>query len=159
MKKVRFGVSLPWMSEGGVQGREFIKNITDYLDTLDNIYESVWIADHLVPDTEPMNLDVPECLTLTSYLLPQYPNLKFGQMVLCNNYRNPALVAKMSSTLQVLSGGRLILGLGAGWHHEEYKQYGYEYPSPRKRIKQLEEAVQIIRMMWKEDDVTFHGKY
>ena len=57
----------------------------------------------------------------------------------------------MSSTLQVLSEGRFILGIGAGWYQEEYKQYGYEYLSPRKRIEQLEEAVQIIKMMWTDD--------
>jgi alkanesulfonate monooxygenase SsuD/methylene tetrahydromethanopterin reductase-like flavin-dependent oxidoreductase (luciferase family) len=126
------------------------------------------MPDHFIPSIMPIypgldessfNNDYLECLTTTSYLLPLYPNLKFGQMVIGNNYRNPALLAKMSSTLQVLSGGRFILGIGAGWYQEEYKQYGYDFSSPRKRVRQLEEAVQIIKMMWTKDDVTFHGKH
>ena len=159
MRKVRFGVAIPWIAENSTQGTEFIQNITRYLESVDKVYESAWFADHLIPNTEPINLDVPECLTTISYLLPQHPNLKFGALVLCNNYRNPALVAKMSSTLQALSDGRFILGIGAGWHKEEYRQYGYKYPSGRTRVEQLEEAVQIIRMMWREDGVTFHGKH
>ena len=159
MSKVRFGVGISRLSDDGSQGKDHIQNIYKYLDSIDDVYESAWVSDHLIPTVEPYYIDYFECLTLTSYLLPQYPNLKFGQIVLCNNYRNPALLAKMSSTLQVLSEGRFILGIGAGWYQEEYKQYGYEFPSSRTRIKQLEEAVQIIKMMWTEDVVTFHGKH
>lgn len=168
MSKVSFGIAIAPDPEDNSRGREYFQKIIEYLDSLDNVYESVWLPDHLVPDSSAMygrineqsfSVDYLECLTTTSYLLPLYPNLKFGQIVLCNNYRDPALLAKMSSTLQVLSGGRFILGIGAGWFQEEYRQYGYEFPSPRTRIRQLEEAVQIIKMMWEEDGVTFHGKH
>jgi alkanesulfonate monooxygenase SsuD/methylene tetrahydromethanopterin reductase-like flavin-dependent oxidoreductase (luciferase family) len=157
--KPRFGIGLFTFPLDNSRGTEYTSYLHKYLDALPEEYESAWIPDHLIPSIEPLSRDYLECLTTTSYLLPQYPNLKFGQIVLCNNFRNPALLAKMSSTLQVLSGGRFILGIGAGWKQEEYKQYGYEYPSPRARIKQLEEAVQIIKMMWEEDGVTFHGKH
>ncbi|HEW94029.1 MAG TPA: LLM class flavin-dependent oxidoreductase, partial [Thermoprotei archaeon] len=83
----------------------------------------------------------------------------FGHIVLCNSYRNPALLAKMTATLQVLSNGRYILGIGAGWKIDEYIAYGYPFPPPRVRIGQLEEAVQIIRRMWTEESVSFRGKY
>ena len=159
MSKLKFGVFSALDSEDISKGKNHIKNITKYFDTLDDKYESVWLPDHLIPEMKPFSRDYLECLTTTSYLISQYPNLKFGQLVLGNNYRNPALLAKISSTLQVLSGGRFILGIGAGWYKEEYKQYGYKYSSSRTRIKQLEEAVQIIKMMWKEDEVTFHGEH
>ena len=168
MSKVRFGVGIWIDSEGICHGREHVQNITKYLDSLNNVYEEVWLNDHFIPSVLPIypkvtkqafGNDFLECLTTTSYLLPLYPKLKFGQVVLGNNYRNPALLAKMSSTLQVLSGGRLILGIGAGWYQEDYRQYGYEYLSNRVRIRQLEEAVQIIKLMWEKDDVTFHGKH
>lgn len=158
MSQVRFGVTLSGFPEDGSSGT-IIQDTKNYLAELPNEFESAWITDHLIPMAEPYSTDYLECLTTISYLLPQYPNLKFGQIVLCNNYRNPALLAKMSSTLQVLSGGRFILGIGAGWYQEEYKQYGYKFLSPRTRIKQLEEAVQIIKMMWIKDGATFHGKH
>jgi alkanesulfonate monooxygenase SsuD/methylene tetrahydromethanopterin reductase-like flavin-dependent oxidoreductase (luciferase family) len=161
LSKVRFGIIVALDAEDLSQGKNHIKNTKKYLDNLSKTFESVWIPDHLIPTSESpvYSRDFLECLTTTSYLLPLYPHLKFGQIVLCNNFRNPALLAKICSTLQVLSEGRFILGIGAGWFQEEYKQYGYEYSSPRTRIKQLEEAVQIIKMMWKEDGVTFHGKH
>jgi len=169
MSNVRFGVILAPDPEDSSRGKEHGKNILEYLDCLDDAYESAWLPDHFIPTIDPTRFngiteqaysnDYLECLTTTSYLLPLYPNLKFGQLVLCNRYRNPALLAKMSSTLQVLSGGRLIIGIGAGWYKEEYEQYGYDFPSPRTRVRQLEEAVQIIKMMWEEDGVTFHGRH
>ncbi len=159
MSKIRFGVGISPHPEDKSQEKHHLQNIYNLLDSIDSSYESAWIPDHFMPTMEPYETDYYECLTLTSYLLPKYPNLKFGQIVLGNNYRNPALLAKMSSTLQELSNRRFILGIGAGWFQQDYQQYGYEFPSPRKRIKQLEEAVQIIKKMWTEDETTFHGKY
>jgi len=159
MSKIKFGVHLPYYPDDESRGKQHTQNIYKYLDSLDKVYDSVWLCDHLIPDTSPINREVLECLTTTSYLMPQYPKLKFGSLVLCNNYRNPALLAKMSSSLQVLSEGRYILGIGAGWYQEEYRQYGYKFLSARKRISQLEEAIQIIKLMWTEDEVNFHGKY
>ena len=111
------------------------------------------------PNEQTYSVDYLECITTTSYLLALFPKLKFGTLVLCNNFRNPALLAKMSSNLQVISDGRFILGLGAGWFPEEHKQYGFEYPKPKARIERLEESIQIIKKMWIEDGVTFHGKH
>ena len=85
--------------------------------------------------------------------------LRFGNAVLCQSFRNPALLAKMAATLQFMSGGRFILGLGAGWHEEEYQAYGYEFPSAPVRVEQLEEAIQIIQIMWREETATFQGRH
>jgi alkanesulfonate monooxygenase SsuD/methylene tetrahydromethanopterin reductase-like flavin-dependent oxidoreductase (luciferase family) len=72
----------------------------------------------------------------------------------CQSFRNPALLAKMGATLQFLSGGRFILGLGAGWNEEEYRAYGYDFPPARVRVAQLEETVQIIIAMWTQERAT-----
>jgi len=80
-------------------------------------------------------------------------------MVTCNGYRNPALLAKMASTVDVMSHGRLDFGIGAGWHEHEFQAYGYEYPDGPTRLRQLRDAVQIILKMWDEQEAVFEGKY
>jgi len=85
--------------------------------------------------------------------------VKLGQVVTCNSYRNPALLAKMLSTLDVISNGRIELGIGAGWHEEEYMQYGYDFPLTVVRIEQLDEAVSVIKAMWSKQKASFKGKY
>ena len=79
--------------------------------------------------------------------------------MLAQSFRNPALVAKMGATLQVLSGGHFVLGMGAGWHAEEYHAYGYAFPSPGTRVEQLDEALQLIRALWTHESVTFAGQH
>ena len=79
--------------------------------------------------------------------------------MLSQSYRNPALLAKMAASLQLLTGGRFILGLGAGWHDEEYRAYGYEYPGGGVRVAQLGEAIEVIRALWTQSPATYHGTY
>jgi alkanesulfonate monooxygenase SsuD/methylene tetrahydromethanopterin reductase-like flavin-dependent oxidoreductase (luciferase family) len=86
--------------------------------------------------------------TILTYLMARYPKLRFGPTVLCQLNRSPALVAKEAAVLQLLSGGRLILGIGAGWKENESLAYGYKFPGAKVRLDQLEETVQIIRKMW-----------
>lgn len=100
-----------------------------------------------------------ECWTSLTWAAARYPRVKVGQLVLAVGWRNPALLAHMAATLQVLSGGRLILGIGGGWREEEYAAYGYEFPSAADRIGQLEEAVEIMKLMWTEPVPSFNGKY
>jgi alkanesulfonate monooxygenase SsuD/methylene tetrahydromethanopterin reductase-like flavin-dependent oxidoreductase (luciferase family) len=108
-------------------------------------FQSVWIPDHLMDaDHRPY----PEALTTLSYLSAIYSEFLFGTVVLGQSYRNPALLAKMSATLQHLSGNRFVLGIGAGWKEDEYLAYGYNFPSPAVRIAQLAEVVQICKTMW-----------
>ena len=85
--------------------------------------------------------------------------VEIGALVTCNSYRNPALLAKMASTVDVLSHGRLDFGIGAGWYEHEYNAYGYPYPDGPERLRMLREALQIIHAMWTDDYATFEGKY
>src|SRR5207253_706287 len=85
--------------------------------------------------------------------------IRLGQMVTCNSYRPPSLLAKMASCIDVMSHGRLILGIGAGWYQHEYEAYGYEYPETPERLRMLREALQVIKAMWTEDEASFDGRY
>jgi alkanesulfonate monooxygenase SsuD/methylene tetrahydromethanopterin reductase-like flavin-dependent oxidoreductase (luciferase family) len=90
---------------------------------------------------------------------PACPTLKFGASVLCQSYRNPGLLAKTAANLQLITGGRFLFGIGAGWMEEEYQAYNFDFPKPAVRIAQLEEAVQIVKKLWTESPASFEGKY
>jgi probable F420-dependent oxidoreductase len=121
-------------------------------------YESLWLDDHFWFPTRPdeSHLDV---LTALSALGVATQRLILGPLVLCQSYRSPALLAKMAVTLAQVSGERLTLGLGAGWMEEEYRAYGYAFPSPRERHEQLAETVEIVRRMWRERRATYAGEH
>ena len=121
-------------------------------------FDSLWAPDHFYAFEDPANPWL-ECWTVLTWLAARFPTMKVGQVVLAVGYRNPALLAKMAATLQELSGGRLILGIGAGWRAEEYEAYGYDFPATVVRVKQLDEAVQIMRLMWTESTPTFKGEH
>lgn len=122
-------------------------------------FDSVWIADHFYGFDAAKKEGFLEAWTTLTWLAAKFDHVDLAHHVLGHGYRNPALIAKMASTLQVLTGGRFILGIGAGWREEEYKAYGYEFPSTATRLHQLEEVVQICRAMWTEEHPSFHGKY
>jgi alkanesulfonate monooxygenase SsuD/methylene tetrahydromethanopterin reductase-like flavin-dependent oxidoreductase (luciferase family) len=118
-------------------------------------FHGAWLIDHLqFGDT-----DVLEAFTTLSYMAARHPEPMFGHMVVCQSFRNPALVAKMGATLQLLSGGRFILGVGAGWHEEEYRAYGYDFPPAGVRVTQLDEALRIIKALWTQERPTLEGRY
>lgn len=119
---------------------------------------SLWLADHMWARGMP-DLEYLECWTTLTALAMRTTRLRLGTLVLCNSYRNPALVAKMASTFDRISGGRLELGIGAGWMDEEYRGYGYNFPSTRVRIEQLEEGLEVIERLFQESRSTFQGKY
>ena len=85
--------------------------------------------------------------------------IRLGQMVSCTSYRPPTLTAKITASIDVISGGRLDWGVGAGWYDHEYKAYGYDFPAPKVRIGMLHEAVEIVMKMWSEADISYEGKY
>lgn len=99
-----------------------------------------------------------ECLTTLSALSAQTRRIRLGA-ILCNTFRNPALVAKTAASLDVMSNGRLEMGFSAGWFEEEHNAYGIEFPPPATRVAMLEETIQIVRRMWLEKEATFKGKY
>jgi len=117
-------------------------------------YDSIWLADHLMGQKP-----ILECWTTLSALSSLTRTIRLGTMVLCNSYRNPAILAKMAATLDNASGGRVELGIGAGWKEEEYVGYGYEFPSPSERVRQLEEALIIMDKLWKDSPASFEGKH
>jgi len=161
MVGVRFGLRIPTFPVDGSGDKEFFNQILGFLTELEGSFDSAWVDDHFVPWATFISANAPtlESFTSISYLSGVFRRLTFGNIVLCNSYRNPALLAKMGATLQTLTGGRFILGIGAGWKEDEYIAYGYAFPPPKVRIQQLEEGVQVIRRMWTEDLVTFKGRY
>jgi len=158
---VTFGWRIPDFPLDGSSAEEFRAQILAYLDAIHGHFETAWVGDHFFPWMESVeqNTSTIEAWTTLTYVLGKYPLLKGGTIVLSQGYRPPALLAKMAANLQWLSGGRFILGIGAGWKENEYRAYGYDYPSTGERIAQLEEALQVIRKMWTEDSPTFEGQY
>lgn len=161
MSDVKFGWRIPSFPVDGSETSAFINQIMGSLEEIDGVFDSAWISDHLVPwaQFQSVETDTLESWTTLSYMTAVFKKLDFGSLVLCNSYRNPALLAKMGATLDAFSGGRFILGIGAGWKEDEYRAYNYNFQKASVRIQQLEEAVQIIKKMWTKDAVTFDGKY
>jgi len=158
---VKFGLRIPSFPADGSGSVEFVEQILRFVGELELIFDSAWVDDHFVPWADFISINTPtlESFTTVSYLSGVFKKLMFGNIVLCNSYRSPALLAKMGATLQTLTKGRFILGIGAGWKEDEYIAYGYKFPPPKVRIQMLEEGVQIIRKIWTEDSATFKGKY
>jgi F420-dependent oxidoreductase-like protein len=122
-------------------------------------YDSIWVYDHFHTVPTPEQATVFECWMITAGLARDTKRVNIGQMVTCNGYRNPALLAKMASTVDVASHGRLYCGLGAGWYEHEWRAYGFGFPETRDRMRAFREACGIITQMWLEDRPTFHGEY
>ncbi|MFN2273803.1 MAG: LLM class flavin-dependent oxidoreductase [Anaerolineales bacterium] len=155
MAGLKFGVIAELVARGGVSSASLLEDNCRTIDLLLGQFESVWFDDHFQKDKDP----VFESWTSLTYLASRYPDLKFGNLVLCQSYRNPGLLAKMMATLQVLSKGRYIAGLGTGWKEDEYLAYNYPFPPFRERFEQLSELVQILRLMWNESPATFEGRH
>jgi F420-dependent oxidoreductase-like protein len=122
-------------------------------------FNSAWLVDHFHTVPVPSQEVTFECWTTTAALARDTTRIRLGQMVSCNGYRNPALLAKMASTVDVLSHGRLNFGIGSGWYEHEYRAYGYDYPDAPERLRYLREAIQVIRAMWTQEEAVFEGKY
>jgi len=124
-------------------------------------YDTVYLSDHIVLGSRPQEAAIPrlEVLTTIAGLATITRRIRFGQLVLCNSFRNPALLAKMGATIDVISSGRFELGIGAGWHRREHEAYGYPFPKHDIRLEQLSEGVEIIKRMWTEDSPSFDGKH
>src|SRR5436305_3982633 len=113
-------------------------------------FHSIWLYDHFHTVPFPSQEVTFECWISTAALARDTKRVRIGQMVTCNSYRNPALLAKMASTVDALSHGRLDFGIGAGWHEHEYRAYGYDYLDAPERLRRLREALKVILAMWKE---------
>ncbi len=155
MRPVTFGLVLPAGSPTRAGRATFVADLNRALSLVAGHFSSAWMIDHLQDGGD----DMLESFTTISYLAALYPQLMFGQTVVCQSFRNPALLAKMGATLQLMSGGRFILGLGAGWNEDEYRAYGYAFPPAPVRVAQLEETIQIVKAMWTQEQASFQGTY
>lgn len=115
----------------------------------------LWFVDHLQQGEMPYL----ECWTQMVHTSARFPDLTVGPIVLCQSYRNPGQLANMAATLQFLSQGKLIFGIGAGWKEDEYLAYNYEFPRPGVRLTQLAEALDVIKALWTGERVTVEGEY
>ncbi|MFI5610263.1 LLM class F420-dependent oxidoreductase [Amycolatopsis sp. NPDC051903] len=121
-------------------------------------FTTIWAPDHFIP-FGPSGSFVFEAWTTLAALARETGTARLGQLVTGNGYRNPALLAKMASTLDVIAGGRLTFGIGAGWYEDEYRAFGYDFPGAGERLRRLEESLQIIAELWTGNPATFAGRY
>jgi probable F420-dependent oxidoreductase len=122
-------------------------------------FESLWASDHFLIHPDAVDVDCLEVWTLLTAIAVDTKKLRFGPMVTSQSYRNPCLAAKMAASIDNISKGRLYFGVGAGWKEVEYKAYGYSFPSPGARVRQLDEALTIARQLWTKPKADFKGKY
>jgi F420-dependent oxidoreductase-like protein len=122
-------------------------------------YDHLWVYDHV--ETVPQRVPEPmfEAWSMMAALTEITTKPRLGQLVTCAGYRSPALLAKTAATVDVMSGGRLIFGIGAGWFDEEYHSHGWTYPPDGQRLELLEETIQVARALWTEPEATFHGRH
>lgn len=156
-ERPRFGYNTP----AGVRGAErinpptFVRDLARVCDVASEHFDAFWVPDHVMRgDTFRL-----ECWTQLTWLAARYPAQQLGTVVLSNSYRHPPLLAKMAATLQEFSGGRLVLGYGAGWLEDEYRAYGWPFPPTRIRIEQMVEGIQAMRAMWTSSPATFDGTH
>ena len=127
-------------------------------------WDGIWFADHFMPmaDVEPGKpaLDPTlECWAVLAALAVAVPRVRIGSLVCGNTYRHPAVLAKQAAAVDVISGGRLVLGLGAGWQENEHEAYGIEFSTVKGRLDRLEEACQVVRSLLSEERTTFEGEH
>jgi len=124
--------------------------------------DSVWLADHFMfPDKDDPSKEKPvfDCFVALGAIAASTSRIRIGELVVGVPYRNPALLAKMLTTLDVIAHGRSIVGLGAAWHEPEFRAYGWPFPSVRDRMEMLEEAVQIVDLLMTQRPASFNGKH
>jgi alkanesulfonate monooxygenase SsuD/methylene tetrahydromethanopterin reductase-like flavin-dependent oxidoreductase (luciferase family) len=141
MTRIHFGFTMPYGALDTVRRSTFVEDLNHALDLVAGHFDSAWSIDHLRLDAN----DLLEGFTTLTYMAACHPQLMFGHAVLCQSFRNPALLGQMGATLHFLSGGRFILGIGAGWDQAEYRAYGYDFPAAHTRVEQLEEAPRSSR--------------
>jgi len=162
---MRIGLALPHYDTslaGAPASWDSVKRIAQLAER--SGFSSVWVSDHLFldwskyggPEDRQGSL---ECWTTMSALAASTESVRIGSLAICNDFRNPALLAKMAASLDVLSGGRLDLGLGAGWYEPEYAAAGIDFERAGRRIERLGESVHVIKRLLSGEEVTFQGKY
>jgi F420-dependent oxidoreductase-like protein len=152
MAKMQFGVSLPQIKRSWQETRA----AAEEMDRLG--FHSVWFNDHLYGIPVPP-IPIFEAWTALSAVAAVTSRVELGTLVTPVGFRNPAMLAKMVATLDQISGGRVIVGLGSGWFEQEFRGYGLDFPPVQKRLQQLDESIELMRRMWTEEQVTFKGRH
>jgi F420-dependent oxidoreductase-like protein len=157
LNKIKFGVFLPFYAfKSEAKPLSLFSQIRDVVLECECLgYDSVWLDDHLMFEKR----SILECWTTLSALAAATSKIRLGTMMLCNGFRNPAVLAKMAATLDVISNGRLEFGIGAGVQEDEHLAYGIPFPKPHARVSRLGEAVEIIKKMLTEEKASYAGKY
>jgi F420-dependent oxidoreductase-like protein len=122
-------------------------------------WESIWVYDHFHTVPVPTDEATHEAWTLMAAFAASTERVRLGQMCTCMGYRNPAYLAKVAATIDVISGGRVEMGIGGGWYEHEWRAYGYGFPRAGERLGMLDEGVQIMRQLWTEGSATLDGKH
>jgi F420-dependent oxidoreductase-like protein len=122
-------------------------------------FESIWVYDHFHTVPIPTDEVTHEAWSLMAAFAASTNRVRLGQMCTCMGYRNPAYLAKVAATIDVVSGGRVEMGIGAGWYEHEWRAYGYGFPEARDRLGMLDEGVQIMRQLWTAGTASLAGKY
>ena len=161
---MRFGLFIPqgWRLDlVGIEPARQWETMNDLALHADrgDAWESVWVYDHFHTVPEATTEATHEAWTLMAAFAATTSRVRLGQMCTCMAYRNPAYLAKVAATTDIISGGRVEMGIGAGWYEEEWRAYGYGFPGAGARIAALDEGVQIMRQAWETGTATLDGKY
>jgi len=160
---VKIGVIVPqgWTREyegwGSTDAWARTRDVAAQVEALG--FESIWVFDHFHTVPRPTLEITFESFTTLTALAPQTRRVRLGHVVLCAGYRNPALMAKMISTLDVITDGRMDLGIGAGWKRDEWLAYGYGFPDAPERLAILKDSLEVITRMMEEDRATYRGEH
>jgi F420-dependent oxidoreductase-like protein len=122
-------------------------------------WDAACVTDHFMPNTPDKAGDVMECWTTLAALAPLVPRMRIGTIVAGNTYRHPAVLAKMAAQVDIVSGGRLVCGLGAAWQQNEHEAYGIPFYTVQERLARLDEACQVLKMLWTQERSHFKGRY
>ncbi|WP_432488689.1 LLM class F420-dependent oxidoreductase [Kineococcus sp. SYSU DK018] len=161
---MRFGLFVPqgWKHDlAGVPPAEHWRRMRSLAQRADagDVWESIWVFDHFHTVPEPTDEATHEAWTLVAAFAAVTDRVRLGQMCTCMSYRNPAYLAKVAATVDVVSGGRVEMGIGAGWYEHEWLAYGYGFPSAGERLARLDEGVQIMSQLWRDGTSTFSGRH
>ncbi|MDZ4235642.1 MAG: LLM class flavin-dependent oxidoreductase, partial [Dietzia sp.] len=161
---MRFGLFIPqgWRLDlVGIEPRDqwrVMSDLATYVDEGD-VWDSLWVYDHFHTVPMPTSEATHEAWSLMAAFAATTSRIKLGQMCTAMSYRNPAYLAKVAATTDIISGGRVQMGIGGGWYEHEWRAYGYGFPSAGTRLARLDEGVQIMRDAWRNGEVTFNGKH
>ena len=156
------GLQIPNYTFPGVPNDRLFEHVVGLASTAENAgFDSVFVMDHFyqLPNIGPRTDPMLEAYTLLAGIAARTRRVRLGTLVTGVTYRNPALLAKIVTTLDVVSAGRALLGIGAAWNQDEHSGYGFEFPPVGERISRLEEAVQICRLMFTQEEATFEGRF